>query len=123
MYLPIPGFTEAICPYVPLSHPEAIEEAGPGSRYIAGVTATRASNTRYTSTMALLLPYYGYAHLLWQVTNSIFESAMRDRYDAIGVFSSGVVTLSAEVTAQHKIKVLIYFSSTNSSPNFSPSQP
>ena len=55
--------------------------------------------------MALLWPYYGYAHVLWQVTNSIFESAMRDRYDAIGVFSSGVVTLSAEVTAQHKIKV------------------
>ena len=56
----------------------------------------------------LLWPHYGYAVLtilLWQVTNSIFESAMRDRYDAIGVFSSGVVTLSAEVTAQHKIKV------------------
>ena len=57
LYLPIQGFTEAICPYVPLSHPEAIEEAGPGSRYIAGVTATRAPNTRYIYyglTMAML---------------------------------------------------------------------
>ena len=72
-----PGATSAAhlpTRYVPLSHPEEIEGAPPGGRYIAGVT------------------------------NCIFEQK-RGCYDAIGVFSSGHVTLSAAVLQRHRIKV------------------
>ena len=71
-----PGATSAAhlpTRYVPLSHPEEIEGAPPGGRYIAGVT------------------------------NCIFEQK-RGCYDAIGVFSSGHVTVSAAVLQRHRIK-------------------